>query len=106
MTRWFMKADFQPQDLWQFAKPLVKTETRYLVLDDTIVSKPFIRNIDLARHQYSGLEHREINGIGIVNLLWTDSTEYVPIDFRLYTTDHDGKGKNNHFRRCWIRPRN
>lgn len=102
VTRWLMKADFRPQDLWRYAKPLVRAEAGYLVLDDTVVSKPFARNIDLARHQYSGREHREINGIGIVNLLWTDvvgsQTEYVPVDYRLYAPDHDGKGKNDHFR--------
>lgn len=98
VTRWLVKADFRPQDLWQFAKPLVDTGQGYLVLDDTVVSKPFAKNIDLARHQYSGREHREVNGIGIVNLLWTDSSEYVPIDYRLYAPDHDGKGKNDHFR--------
>lgn len=98
VTRWLMKADFRPQDLWRYAKPLVHTDTGYLVLDDTVISKPFARNIDLARHQYSGREHREINGIGIVNLLWTDGSEYVPIDYRLYAPDHDGKGKNDHFR--------
>lgn len=97
-----MGADFRPQDLWRYAKPLVQTDTGYLVLDDTVVSKPFARNIDLARHQYSGREHREINGIGIVNLLWTgtmnEETTYVPVDYRLYAPDHDGKGKNDHFR--------
>ncbi len=98
VTRWLMKADFRPQDLWRYAKPLVRMDDGYLVLDDTVVSKPFAKNIDLARHQYSGREHREINGIGIVNLLWTAAEEYVPIDYRLYAPDHDGKGKNDHFR--------
>jgi hypothetical protein len=102
VTRWLMKADFRPQDLWRYAKPLVKVDAGYLVLDDTVISKPFACNIDLARHQYSGREHREINGIGIVNLLWTDvvgsQVEYVPVDYRLYAPDHDGKGKNDHFR--------
>ena len=67
-----------------------------------MISKPFAKNIDLARHQYSGREHREANGIGIVNLLWTDTvneeTAYVPIDYRFYAPDHDDKGKNEHFR--------
>ena len=102
VTRWLMKADFRPQDLWQFAKPLVRHESGYLVLDDTVVSKPCAKNIDLARWQYSGREHREVNGIVIVNLLWTDvvegCVEYVPVDYRLYAPDHDGKGKNDHFR--------
>jgi putative transposase len=102
VTRWLMGADFKPQDLWRYAKPLVQVEGGYLVLDDTVISKPFARNIDLARHQYSGREHREVNGIGIVNLLWTDvvgsQVEYVPVDYRLYAPDHDGKSKNDHFR--------
>lgn len=102
VTRWLMAADFRPQDLWHYAKPLVTIGSGYLVLDDTVVSKPFAKNIDLARWQYSGREHREVNGIGIVNLLWTDivsdQVEYVPVDYRLYAPDHDGKGKNDHFR--------
>lgn len=108
VTRWLMKADFRPQDLWRYAKPLVTLNRGYLVLDDTVVSKPFARNIDLARHQYSGREHREINGIGIVNLLWTDGTmederSYVPIDYRLYAPDHDSKTKNEHFREMLVK---
>lgn len=98
VTRWLMKADFRPQDLWRYAKPLVRAETGYLVLDDTVVSKPFAKHIDVARWQYSGREHGKVNGIGIVNLLWTDGAEYVPVDYHLYAPDHDGKGKNDHFR--------
>lgn len=98
VTRWLMNADFKPQDLWQFAKPLVQPGVGYLVLDDTVVSKPFARNINVARWQYSGREHTQVNGIGIVNLLWTNAGEYVPVDYRLYAPDHDGKGKNDHFR--------
>jgi len=98
VTRWLMRVDFRPQELWRYAKPLVRVATGYLVLDDTVVSKPFAKNIDLARYQYSGREHQPVNGIGIVNLLWTDTAEYVPVDYRLYAPDHDGKGKNDHFR--------
>src|ERR1700683_2031310 len=60
VTRWLMNADFKPQDLWQFAKPLVQPGVGYLVLDDTVVSKPFARNIDVARWQYSGREHTQV----------------------------------------------
>ena len=42
----------------------------YLIIDDTVVSKPFATNIDLARYQYSGREHLWISGIDIANLLW------------------------------------
>lgn len=98
VTRWLMRADFTPSDVWRYAKPLVNLTTGYLIVDDTVTSKPFARNIDLARFQYSGREHRQVNGIDIVNLLWTAGKEYVPVDYRVYAPDHDGKGKNIHFR--------
>jgi putative transposase len=68
------------------------------IVDDTVASKPFATNIDLARHQYSGREHRQVNGIDVVNLLWTTGAEYIPVDYRVYAPMHDGKGKNEHFR--------
>jgi putative transposase len=98
VTRWLMRADFTPADLWRYAKPLVNTDTGYLIVDDTVADKPFARNIDLARWQYSGREHRQVNGIDIVNFLWTTGQEYVPVDYRVYAPMHDGKGKNEHFR--------
>jgi putative transposase len=98
VTRWLMRADFTPSDVWRYAKPLVEIATGYLIVDDTVVSKPFATNIDLARWQYSGREHAPVNGIDIVPLLWTATDEYVPVDYRIYAPDHDGKGKNVHFR--------
>lgn len=98
VTRWLMRADFTPSDVWRYARPLVDRTTGYLVVDDTVAAKPFARDIDLARVQYSGREHGMVNGIDIVNFLWTGGDDYVPVDYRVYAPDHDGKGKNDHFR--------
>lgn len=98
VTRWLMRADFTPADVWRFAKPLVDVTTGYLIVDDTVAGKPFARDIDLARPQYSGREHGVVNGIDIVNFIWTAGMEYVPVDYRVYAPMHDGKGKNGHFR--------
>lgn len=98
VSRWLMRADFTPADVWRYAKPLVDITAGYLIVDDTVASKPFARNIDLARPQYSGREHRVVNGIDIVNVVWTAGAEYVPVDYRVYAPMHDGKGKNEHFR--------
>lgn len=98
VTRWLMRADFTPGDVWRYAKLSVDVGTGYLIVDDTVVSKPFATNIDLARFQYSGREHRQVNGIDIVNLLWTAGSEYIPVDYRIYAPMHDGKSKNEHFR--------
>lgn len=98
VTRWLMRADFTPADVWRYAKPLVDVTTGYLIVDDTVASKPFATNIDVARVQYSGREHARVNGIDIVNFLWTSGEQYIPVDYRVYTPMHDGKGKNEHFR--------
>lgn len=82
----------------RYAKLSVDVTTGYLIVDDTVASKPFARNIDLARLQYSGREHTQVNGIDIVNLLWTAGDAYIPVDYRVYAPMHDGKGKNEHFR--------
>ncbi len=98
VTRWLMRADFTPSDVWRYAKPLADISTGYLIVDDTVAGKPFATNIDLARRQYSGREHQVVNGIDIVNFVWTDGTSYVPVDYRVYAPMHDGRGKNDHFR--------
>lgn len=97
VTRWLMAADFTPADVWRYAKPLVDVATGYLIVDDTVAGKPFARDIDLARVQYSGREHGLVNGIDIVNFLWTGGDDYVPVDYRVYAPMHDGRGKNDHF---------
>jgi hypothetical protein len=97
VTRWLCRADFTPSDVWRYAKPLVTLDGGYLIVDDTVAGKPFATNIDLARPQYSGREHRVVNGIDIVNFLWTAGEEYVPVDYRVYAPMHDGHGKNDHF---------
>lgn len=48
VIRWLMCADFTPNELWGYTKQLMKKSTLYLVADDTVVSKPFGTNNDLA----------------------------------------------------------
>nr|WP_063654484.1 transposase [Candidatus Arsenophonus triatominarum] len=53
----------------------------------------------MIHYQYSGNEHDVIAGIGLVNLLWHNLTTVgsIPIDYRIYDKDSDGKTKNTHF---------
>lgn len=39
-----------------------------------------------------------VRGIGVVNLVHSDGTDYYPIDYRIYVPDAEGKTKNDHFR--------
>ena len=91
----------QPPDtdaLWNEVRDIVQPQDGVLVIDDSTLDKPYAKNMDLVYHQWSGKQHRLVNGINICTLLWTDGTAIIPVDFRIYDIDTDGKTKNDHFR--------
>jgi len=95
VSRWLQSTHFKPSDIWKEAKDFInKKEPCILIADDSILSKPRSKKIDLVHYQYSGNAHDVIAGIGLVNLLWhgCDSNTSVPIDYRIYE-----KTKNTHF---------
>lgn len=71
-------------DLWNEVKDLVGKEKGYLVIDDTVVDKSFSRENELTAYHWSGNAHDVINGIDIVNMLWSNGEKYVPVDYRIY----------------------
>ena len=97
VSRWLSRFTFRPQELWNQVKNLVDPKSGYLVVDDTTLDKRYSRDNELARPQYSGNEHGIVNGINLVNLLWTDLEKCVPVDYRLYQKEVDGKTKNTLF---------
>jgi len=91
----------QPPDtdaLWDEVSDIVQPQDGFLVIDDSTLDKPYAKNMDLVYHQWSGKQHRLVNGINICTLLWTDGNAIIPVDFRIYDIDTDGKTKNDHFR--------
>jgi hypothetical protein len=97
VTRWLSDSNYTPSDLWKYVKPFVSLNDGYLVGDDSLLSKKFSRENELARKQYSGNAHGLVNGICLVNLLWTKGEEYIPVDYRIYQKENDDKTKNEHF---------
>lgn len=108
VSRWLSRSDFKPSELWSDVKKMVNVKSGYLVGDDSVLDKQYSRHNELAKKQYSGNVHQLINGIDLVNLLWTgdDGDEYVPIDYRIYKKEFDGKTKNNHFQDMLKRAKN
>jgi hypothetical protein len=98
VSRWLADSSFTPSGLWQTVKHLVVRHTGYLIGDDTLLDKRYSRQNEIAKVQYSGNEHRVLNGINLVNLLWTDGEQFVPVDYRVYYKPNDGRTKNVHFR--------
>jgi len=98
VSRWLNKSNFRPSDLWSDVKDVVKIDTGYLIADDSVLDKKYSRCNELAKKQYSGNTHGLVNGICLVNLLWTGSfgEEYIPVDYRVYKKEFDDKTKNDH----------
>lgn len=97
VTRFLSDSTYTPSDLWKHVKPFVSLDNGYLVGDDSLLSKKFSRENELAKKQYSGNAHGLVNGICLVNLLWTSGEEYIPVDYRIYQKENDDKTKNEHF---------
>ena len=97
VSRWLSRFTFKPQELWNQVKDLVNPKAGYLVIDDTTLDKRYSRENELAKLQYSGDVHGLVNGINVVNLLWTDEDRCIPVDYRIYQKDTDGKTKNDLF---------
>lgn len=90
----------QPPDtdaLWNEVNSIVQPENGFLIADDTLLDKPYAKKMDLVYHQWSGKQHRLVNGINICTLLWTNGSAMIPVDFRIYDIETDGKTKNDHF---------
>lgn len=101
VSRWLQSRYFRPREVWQVAEEFIRKEEPCLLIgDDTILDKHRSEKIELVHYQYSGNAHDVLAGIGLVNLLWhgLESREFVPVDYRVYDKDTDGKTKNEHFR--------
>jgi putative transposase len=96
-TRLLQRLEPDPETLWAEAQPQVRLGEGVLVLDDTVLDKPYARRIDLVKRHWSGKHHAVVKGIDLVSLVWTDGDRVVPCDYRVY---HDAgqATKNDHFR--------
>ena len=96
VSRWLVSHKLTPKLVWQHSQAMVQKETGYLILDDTLLDKPYAKEMALVKAQYSGKHHRVVSGIAVVSLLWTEGEKIVPVDYRVYDPSRDGKTKNEH----------
>lgn len=98
INRYLRGESLPPRLLWENAREVMEFDARaYVVFDDSVLDKQFGPCIELTRLQWSGNEHRVINGIGLVSCLYVhpDGRCWV-LDYRLYDPDTDGKTKLDH----------
>lgn len=99
VSKWLRDKDFTAKDLWPKVKDMVDKDEGYLVADDSVLDKRFSRHNELVGRHWSGNEHRLLYGIDLVNLVWTNGTACIPVDYRIYTSEEKKeKTKNEHFR--------
>lgn len=99
-SRWLNNSNFRPSGVYKESSKYIDHDAPCLLVgDDTVLSKQYSKKIDLVNYQYSGAVHDVIAGIGMVNLLHHNSTnaQSIPLDYRIYDKDTDGKTKNDHF---------
>jgi len=98
VTDYLQRERLTARHIWELAQGLIQdSDQAYLIIDDSVQAKRHSRKIELVKRQYSGNEKGLVRGIGVVNLVHSDGTDYYPIDYRIYAPLSDGKTKNDHF---------
>ncbi len=64
-------------------KKIQKTKT-FLIIDDTILEKPFSKELDILSWVYSHSDRKSLLGLNLVFVIWTDGNTRFPIGFRLW----------------------
>ena len=83
--------------LWEEVKDLVQPNKGVLIVDDSTLDKPYGPQIDMVQRHWSGKHSAVVLGINLITLMWTDGVSCIPIDYRIFNKDSDGKTKNDHF---------
>ncbi len=96
-TRLLDRLEPDADELWREVQSQIQRDDGYLIVDDSVLDKPYARRMDLVGYLWSGKHQRAVKGIGLVTLLWTDGDRHLPCDYRLYDAA-DGLTKNDHFR--------
>lgn len=82
-TRLLARLEPEPAALWDEVRPLVRRSGGVLVLDDTVLDKPYAHKMGLVGPFWSGKHQRVLRGINLVTLAWTDGDAVYPTDYRL-----------------------
>ena len=99
INRYLRREKLTPRLLWDNVKLLLQpSKNGYVLFDDTVLDKRYSTSIELARRQYSGNEHRVIQGIGLISCVYVngETGQFWVSDYRLYDPDGDGQSKLDH----------
>ena len=84
LTR-LLQSDWSGQRLLELAfRTLFVWERGYLIIDDTVIPKPFAVAIEGLAWVFSSLERKPVYGLSLVILVWTNGTLRIPLGMRLW----------------------
>ena len=84
LTR-MLQGNWSGQRLLEYAlRTLFTWERGVLILDDTVIPKPFATAIEGLAWVFSSQEHRPVYGFSLVLLVWTNGTLRIPLGMRLW----------------------
>jgi DDE superfamily endonuclease len=84
LTR-LLQGDWSGQRLLELAwRTLFVWERGYLIIDDTVIPKPFAAAIEGLAWGFSSQERKPVYGLCLVLLVWTDGTLRIPVGLRLW----------------------
>jgi putative transposase len=84
LTR-LLQGDWSGHTLLDLAvRTLVVWEQGYLIIDDTVIPKPFAATIEGLAWVFSSHEQQPVYGLSLVLLVWTNGTLRIPLGMRLW----------------------
>jgi hypothetical protein len=104
-TRLLQRLEPDAERLWTDSQKQIDLNSGILVLDDSTLEKPYSEFNALCYRHWSGKQKEVVNGINLITLLWTDGVRCVPVDYRVFAKDRDGKTKNDHFAEMLVKAR-
>lgn len=99
LNRFLRNENIPSSELWASVRDDIEfDDDGYIVFDDVVLPKPYAKEIEVLRSQWSGSDKKVVLGIGIVTCLYVNpkTGEYWIIDYRIFDKDHDGKTKIDH----------
>jgi hypothetical protein len=64
-----------------------KNKNSFLIIDDSVIAKPFSKELDILSWLYSSGDAKYLYGLNVVFVIWTDGNTRFPIGFRLWKKD-------------------
>jgi putative transposase len=84
LTR-MLHGDWSGQTLFDLAlRVLFVVAGGYLILDDTVVEKPYARLLGEAAWVWSNKQQKVVFGVSVVLLVWTDGAIRIPVGYRVW----------------------